>query len=217
MPLTKGGADMPKPLFPGSKQERGSTEPLRGTSACPLPADVEAAMIRLQSIDWRESEQEVKRDIETLTRALATRALALEAVQDALKDVIQDARANAEERDGYKKSFEMSVADVLARQQATDEIVEATLDWVDKFVGTVDDDERVAAKEHFKGTIALSAQPSGGLTEALQSANDLCRSAYQIAARHGKETNWDAFINRLDASLKLQQAALNLALSEPRT
>ena len=47
------------------------------------------------------------------------------------------------------------------------------------------------------------------LEEALREANEVCRSAYQIAVRDGRETNWDAWIARLEKSLRLQHAALS--------
>lgn len=42
------------------------------------------------------------------------------------------------------------------------------------------------------------------LAEKIKSQNELLRSAYQIAARRGKETNWDAFIIRLEEELAAQ-------------
>ena len=42
----------------------------------------------------------------------------------------------------------------------------------------------------------------------LKDANDMCRSAMQIALRDGKETNWPAFRAQLEASLKRQHAIM---------
>ncbi len=42
------------------------------------------------------------------------------------------------------------------------------------------------------------------LTISLHEANDICRSAYQIAARNGAETNWTPFTERLKDALKRQ-------------
>lgn len=42
----------------------------------------------------------------------------------------------------------------------------------------------------------------------LKDANDLCRSAFQIAERDGKDTNWPAFRAQLEASLKRQHAIM---------
>lgn len=39
---------------------------------------------------------------------------------------------------------------------------------------------------------------------ALAEANEVLRSAYSVAARQGKETNWEAFTNRVDGVLKAQ-------------
>lgn len=49
------------------------------------------------------------------------------------------------------------------------------------------------------------------LAEALEDANQMCRSAYQIAVREGRETHWDGFLKQLEASLKKQLAALEKA------
>jgi hypothetical protein len=46
------------------------------------------------------------------------------------------------------------------------------------------------------------------LREALNSANDLCRSAMGIAERNGVLTNWVLFRNRLRQSLELQRKVL---------
>ena len=46
------------------------------------------------------------------------------------------------------------------------------------------------------------------LLAALRDANDLCRSAYQIAARSGQQTNWDTFIAISEKVLKNQHAAI---------
>lgn len=47
------------------------------------------------------------------------------------------------------------------------------------------------------------------LTEALEEANQVLRSAYQVAARGGIETNWPPFTSRIDAVLKSQHAILH--------
>jgi hypothetical protein len=57
--------------------------------------------------------------------------------------------------------------------------------------------ERDALAEHDK-RVAL----------VLRNANEICRSAYQIAARSGAQTNWDAFIGRLETELKAQSELL---------
>jgi hypothetical protein len=61
-----------------------------------------------------------------------------------------------------------------------------------------------------KATAALATRTAEtpGLREALEDANDLCRSAMQIALRHGLSTNWNAFSEKLLASLERQRAAL---------
>lgn len=43
------------------------------------------------------------------------------------------------------------------------------------------------------------------LIEELAQANSLLRSAYSIALREGKETNWEAFRNQLKNTLERQQ------------
>ncbi len=47
------------------------------------------------------------------------------------------------------------------------------------------------------------------LTEALAEANEVLRSAYQIAARGGVETNWPPFTTRVGDVLKKQHAILH--------
>ena len=44
--------------------------------------------------------------------------------------------------------------------------------------------------------------------EALESANKICRSAFAIADRDGKTTNWQGFRARCKDSLAIQHAAL---------
>lgn len=51
--------------------------------------------------------------------------------------------------------------------------------------------------------------------DALKNANELLRSAYQIAVRLGRETNWDAFIGRLEEALKRQAAVLEKQEQKP--
>jgi hypothetical protein len=46
------------------------------------------------------------------------------------------------------------------------------------------------------------------ITTALKNANEMCRSAFQIAQREGKDTNWEAFKNRLHESLIIQHNVL---------
>ena len=47
------------------------------------------------------------------------------------------------------------------------------------------------------------------LKEGLETANDLCRSANEIAKRNGAETNWEAFRKKLSISLKKQHIVMN--------
>jgi len=44
--------------------------------------------------------------------------------------------------------------------------------------------------------------------DALRDANELCRSAYQVALRDGKTTNWRAFRKSLIISLDRQYAVM---------
>ncbi len=46
------------------------------------------------------------------------------------------------------------------------------------------------------------------LVSHLRETNEVLRSAYQIAQRGGKETNWAAFTKRLEGVLKRQHALL---------
>lgn len=43
----------------------------------------------------------------------------------------------------------------------------------------------------------------------VREANQVCRSAYQIAQRYGADTNWDAFERQLYVALQNQHAALH--------
>ena len=47
------------------------------------------------------------------------------------------------------------------------------------------------------------------LTRALEEANGMCRSAFQIAERDGAETNWNAFREGLRVALANQHAILH--------
>ncbi len=43
------------------------------------------------------------------------------------------------------------------------------------------------------------------LLAALKGANEICRSAFQIAERQGRDTNWATFCEQLVQQLKIQQ------------
>lgn len=44
--------------------------------------------------------------------------------------------------------------------------------------------------------------------ELLLDSNEVLRSTYSIAVRSGKETNWEAFLNRVERLLKRQHAEI---------
>ena len=46
------------------------------------------------------------------------------------------------------------------------------------------------------------------LSTTLAEANEICRSAHEIAKRDGAETNWEAFRNRLSVALTNQHAIM---------
>lgn len=46
------------------------------------------------------------------------------------------------------------------------------------------------------------------LSTTLAEANEVCRSAHEIAKRDGAETNWEAFRNRLRVALANQHAIM---------
>lgn len=83
-------------------------------------------------------------------------------------------------------------------------------------VGTAETTRGALAREHqvrfeLANAAALwawheehSAGPLSQLREAMAEANEVCRSAYQIAARGGAETNWPAFKARLEGALQRQ-------------
>ena len=58
------------------------------------------------------------------------------------------------------------------------------------------------------GVVLQYEQQRDELLTLLQEANDLLRSAYEIASRDGKETNWKAFRARLKDALKRQNEIL---------
>lgn len=57
---------------------------------------------------------------------------------------------------------------------------------------------------------AALRQQRGVPIEVLEDANQICRSAYQIAARGGGDTNWPAFASRIEKELDRQAKALAL-------
>lgn len=54
------------------------------------------------------------------------------------------------------------------------------------------------------------------LREAHELANQALRSAWQVAEREGKETNWSGHRAQLRASLEASHAAMNSLTSTPR-
>lgn len=50
--------------------------------------------------------------------------------------------------------------------------------------------------------------PDDQLHDALKSANEICRSAFQIANRDGQATNWEAFRGQVHKSLALQHRVM---------
>jgi hypothetical protein len=53
-------------------------------------------------------------------------------------------------------------------------------------------------------------------TSELEKANQLLRSAYQIAHRKGKDTNWDSFEKQLKAELEREHGLLIASLTKDR-
>jgi hypothetical protein len=148
-------------------------------NSCPLPTKwrEEARQWSHPSVSNPEESKRAhvhtfKECADELDQWLATRALTLKAAQDALKDAIQDARSNADERDGYKASFEMSMADVLAQQLAADEIVEECAKAV--LPELCLSEAHSYAIRQLKGKLLLSAQPNGGLTIKVNDGVWLC-------------------------------------------
>ena len=54
------------------------------------------------------------------------------------------------------------------------------------------------------------------LTRALEEANAMCRSTFQIAEREGAETNWNTFREGLRVALANQHAILHPKSDEPQ-
>ena len=66
----------------------------------------------------------------------------------------------------------------------------------------------MAQQEELEADNQRQAEEIEKYREALESANEMCRSAASIAERKGYETNWEAFRIKNYKSLELQQAAL---------
>ena len=119
--------------------------------------------------------------------------------------------------------------------KAVDEAALAPAEWTDDYVAwcrykfenergteiiTCDSDAEGAFKVYrHSGLASHRAAPlSEEAWKALESANEMCRSAFQIAQREGVDTNWETFKNRLDESLKIQHQVMHPAqynLSSP--
>jgi len=79
----------------------------------------------------------------------------------------------------------------------------------------MDDSDRMIACILGVAIDALAKQEQ--VFAALKDANDLCRSAYQVAIREGRETNWPSFRDRLSESLAHQHRVMyppNAAMSD---
>ena len=63
----------------------------------------------------------------------------------------------------------------------------------------------VALVTYLQGRLDAAAP----LRSALKEANEICRSAYQVAARSGKETNWPVLTTALGTLLLKQHAILS--------
>jgi len=102
---------------------------------------------------------------------------------------------------GYSAAVaERAAAHILALRKWKDEILVAAgaqeNDDVAKWI-TADKSERDTLRAELASVRA-----------ALKLANDSCRSAYQVAARRGIETNWDALQFSLQASLREQHKVM---------
>ena len=53
------------------------------------------------------------------------------------------------------------------------------------------------------------------IKQALENANDLCRSMHAIARRKGESTNWDAFLKQLEAGLIFQHQVMYPPKDQP--
>jgi hypothetical protein len=58
---------------------------------------------------------------------------------------------------------------------------------------------------------------NGHLRDVLEQANDMCRSAYQIAERRGKNTAWPEFMAKLGAALSNQHQTLKVGKHDEKT
>ena len=71
-------------------------------------------------------------------------------------------------------------------------------------------DMREAARAMNGETVLRRALVNGirRLSDTLKEANEICRSAHEIAKRDGAETNWEAFRNRLSVALTNQHSVM---------
>lgn len=58
------------------------------------------------------------------------------------------------------------------------------------------------------GTVHQAIAAVQATVAALKDANSICRSAYSIAQRQGRDTNWDAFVRMIQASLERQRKVM---------
>lgn len=67
-------------------------------------------------------------------------------------------------------------------------------------------EERAGAEATLRRALVRDIKRWEGL---VREANEICRSAHEIASRQGADTNWKAFTERLSVVLKNQHAALH--------
>ena len=79
---------------------------------------------------------------------------------------------------------------------------------MDTIATKFEDVKKLSTEEYFKGN-EFSIDAYNQLQIALKDANDLCRAAYQIAKRDGKNTNWKSFRDCLSESLDRQHRVMH--------
>lgn len=158
---------------------------------------------------WLMEHENVSFPLEQLAKLLTEQRKAAQeaALQLAAQTVTDLCHQNESERDGILIEAAMAIR-ALHPSLNREPLVNAPQYYNDP---NNPDSELVIDPEppHKSVTVGeLRARSASTLREALQEANEVCRSAHSIAARSGKETNWDAFKLRLEKSLKIQKQAL---------
>jgi DNA repair exonuclease SbcCD ATPase subunit len=112
-----------------------------------------------------------------------------------------------EEQRDTKQTLQAAQRDSFERQaKAATERAELAEQKAETQTRVSKDNAEIAVRETQRRMQAEATAEA--LRAALEDANGLCRSAYQVAQRAGLATGWQAFREQLEASLKRQHKAL---------